>query len=250
MGGQRLSKSKREGLVAGTVQPQNPKERSYLANQLARREAGGRLPVTREQIEHDSHHAHMRRTAQAHRAEGPRNSSFHGESSRRSPDHTDRNHSRYRPHGRVRSPSSPGPLVFQRDDFRSRMPERTTFDREPEHDSRDADWNRQDPNQERSAAGHLYGSRGNSYPERVIYERVTYEYRDSGYDRPPPPPSQRPEARPALYRPDTYRPHTRDERRYRSRSPPRGRRVESGRMQDGPDEYKNDRFDRFQGRGI
>jgi hypothetical protein len=190
----------------------------------------------------------MRRTAQAHRTEGPRNGSFYGESSRRTPGHTDRDHSRYRPHGRARSPSSRGPLVLQRHDFRSRMPGCTTFARDPRHDSRDADWNRQDPNQGRATADHSYGSRGKSYPGWVIYERVAYEYRDSGYNGPPPPPSQRPEARPALRRSDTYRPHTRDNRRYRSRSPPRGRRVGSGHMQDGPDEYANDRFDRFQGR--
>jgi hypothetical protein len=183
MGGKSLSKSKREGLIAGTLQPQNPKEASYLANQLAKREAGGRLPVTREQIELDRHHANMRRAAQAQRAEAPRNDSFHGESSRQE----------YRPHGRTLSPSYLGPLVSERDDLRPRMPERTIFDRDPRHDSRDAGRNRQDLNQGRSTAGHSYGPRGNSYPERVIYERVTYEYRDSGYDGPPPLFIQRPE---------------------------------------------------------
>jgi hypothetical protein len=221
MSGKRLSKSKREGLVAGTFQPQNPKEERYVANQLAKREAGGRLPVTREQVEHDQYHASMRRRAQSQRDDAPRNISFHEERSRRAfgeHDYTEREYRSYSLHSRPRERSPlDDPPVSERDDLRYRIPGDRTYDRDPRRDSWDDEWYRQDRSRGRSTAGQSSG-----------------HYRDSGYDRMPPPPPWRPEPRSDVYRPD----YARYDRKYESRSPPRGRRFDTG----------DDRFDNFRGR--
>jgi hypothetical protein len=62
MGAKQISKTKREELLGGHRQPENPKEEAWLANQLAKQRAGGTLPQTYEQVQHDKYYAATRRS--------------------------------------------------------------------------------------------------------------------------------------------------------------------------------------------